>query len=75
MTDLQVIELTEGMRICSFGIEDMYTNVPKIYTLNIIDNILQNNQEYPKRNITNITNSDRTVFFYLTNSTTNKLMG
>jgi hypothetical protein len=43
--DLQSIIFNKDMRICSFDIEIMYTNTPKINTINIINNILDNNQE------------------------------
>jgi hypothetical protein len=33
------------MRICSFDIENMYTNIPKIDTINIINSILEGNKE------------------------------
>jgi hypothetical protein len=33
------------MRICSLDIENMYTNIPKIDIINIINNILENNEE------------------------------
>jgi hypothetical protein len=45
MTDLKVIELNKDMQICSFDIENMYTNISKIDTINIINNIIQNNQK------------------------------
>jgi hypothetical protein len=45
MEDLQAIELNKEVRICSFDTENMYTNIPKIDTINIISNILENNQE------------------------------
>jgi hypothetical protein len=32
------------MRLCSFDIENMYTNIPKIGIINMINTILQNNQ-------------------------------
>jgi hypothetical protein len=37
-TDLQSIEINEDMRICSFDIQNMYTNIPKVEVLNIIKN-------------------------------------
>jgi hypothetical protein len=56
-TDLQSIEINEDMRICSFDIENMYTNIPKVEVLNIIKNILKSmeqnyfrfNQQYYKQ--------------------------
>jgi hypothetical protein len=32
-------------RICSFDIENMYRNIPKIDIINVINNILENNTE------------------------------
>jgi hypothetical protein len=45
MTDLQTTELNRDMKICSFDIENMYTNIPKRYTINIINNIPESNPE------------------------------
>jgi hypothetical protein len=45
MAGLQSIDLNKDIRICSFDIENMYTNIPKIDIINIINNILENNQE------------------------------
>jgi hypothetical protein len=45
MRDLQIIELNRGTWICSFDTENMCTNIPKTDTINIINNILQDNQE------------------------------
>jgi hypothetical protein len=45
MTDLQTFELNRDMRICSFDIENMYTNTPKRDAINIINNILESNPE------------------------------
>jgi hypothetical protein len=42
MTDLQVIELNKDMRLCSFDIENMFTNIPKIGIINTINTILEN---------------------------------
>jgi hypothetical protein len=44
MTNLQDIEFKKDMRTFSFDIENLYTNIPKIDTINIINNILQDNQ-------------------------------
>jgi hypothetical protein len=44
MTDLITIELNRNTRICSF-IENMYTNIPKNDTINIINNILESNSK------------------------------
>jgi hypothetical protein len=35
-TDLQSIEIDEGVRMCPFDIENMYTNIPKLEVINII---------------------------------------
>jgi hypothetical protein len=45
MADLQAVELNKDMRLCSFDIENMYINIPKIGIVNIVNNILENNQE------------------------------
>jgi hypothetical protein len=44
MTDLQAIEINKDVRLCSFDIENMYTNIPKAEVINIINNIIQNSQ-------------------------------
>jgi hypothetical protein len=33
------------MRICSFDIENIYTNIPKREIINVINNVLENNTE------------------------------
>jgi hypothetical protein len=33
------------MRICPFDIENMYTNIPKVEVLNIIENIMESDPE------------------------------
>jgi hypothetical protein len=43
LTDLQTIEINENTRLCSFDIENMYTDIPKNNLIIIINNILQNN--------------------------------
>jgi hypothetical protein len=45
MADLQTTELNRDMRICSFDIENMYSNTPKRDTIHIINNILESNPE------------------------------
>jgi hypothetical protein len=42
---LQAIILNKDMQICSFDIENMYTDIPKINTVNIICNLLGGNPE------------------------------
>ena len=42
MTDLQDIMLNNDMKLCSFDIENMYTNLPKIGIINIINTTLEN---------------------------------
>jgi hypothetical protein len=43
MTNLKTIELNSDKRICSFNIENMYTNIPRKEVINITNNIFQNN--------------------------------
>jgi hypothetical protein len=45
MTELKTIELNNYTRICSFDIENIYTNIPRKDVINIINNILENNTE------------------------------
>jgi hypothetical protein len=45
MTDLKTIELNRNMRICSFDVESMYTDIPKNGTVNVINSILESNPE------------------------------
>jgi hypothetical protein len=45
MTNLKTIELNSDTRICSFDIENMYTNIPRKEVINITNNILENNVE------------------------------
>jgi hypothetical protein len=45
MTELKTIELNSVMRVCSFNIENMYTNIPRKDIINISNNILDNNTE------------------------------
>jgi hypothetical protein len=42
MTNLQVIEINKNMKFCSFDIENMYTNIPKIGIMNTVNTILEN---------------------------------
>lgn len=63
MTELQDIELDENMRLCSFDIENMYTNIPKgqiIKTVNNNKKQPQNQCKYPTRNNIHLRNSART---------------
>ena len=43
MNDLNTIKIDENTRLCSFDIENMYTNIPKKDIMNITKNILQRN--------------------------------
>jgi hypothetical protein len=45
MSELKAIEINNNMRICSFYIENMYTNITKREIINIINNVLENNIE------------------------------
>jgi uncharacterized coiled-coil protein SlyX len=45
MTDLKTIEINSDTRMCSFDIENMYTNIQRKEVTNIINNILENNIE------------------------------
>jgi hypothetical protein len=45
VTELKTIEPNNNTRICSFDIENMYTNIPRNVIINIINNILDNNVE------------------------------
>jgi hypothetical protein len=49
-TDLQTMEINEDMRMCSFYIENMYTTIPYIDTINIITNIFKTNSEIDESN-------------------------
>jgi hypothetical protein len=44
-TDLQSIEINKAVRICSFDIENMCTNIPKLEVMSIIKNIMENDPE------------------------------
>jgi hypothetical protein len=44
MTELETIEMDKNSRICSFDIKNMYTNIPRTETANLIYNILKTNQ-------------------------------
>jgi hypothetical protein len=50
MTDLKTIKLNSDTRICSFDIENMYTNIPRKEVINITNNILENNVEIEASN-------------------------
>jgi hypothetical protein len=43
--DLKTIELNNNTRICSFDIENVYTNIPRKDIINTNNNILENNIE------------------------------
>jgi hypothetical protein len=45
MADLELIELNKDMRIYYFDMENLYTNISKIDTTNIIYNIPGSNPE------------------------------
>jgi hypothetical protein len=45
MTELKTIELNSNTKMCSFDIENMYTNIPRKHIMNITNNILENNTE------------------------------
>jgi hypothetical protein len=45
MTDLNITELNRDTRICSFDIENMYTNIPRKDIINTINDVLDNNTE------------------------------
>jgi hypothetical protein len=45
MRDLQTIELNRDMRLCSFDIENVYINMSKIDTINIINIIVKSSSE------------------------------
>jgi hypothetical protein len=49
-TDLQSIEINEEMTMCSFDIENMYTNMPKSDTINVMDNILKTSRKVVETN-------------------------
>jgi hypothetical protein len=48
MADLQIIELNDNMRLCSFDVENMYTNIPKTEIINIISNIINEDKDINK---------------------------
>jgi hypothetical protein len=53
MADLKTMEINNDTRICSFDVENMYTNIPKREIINIINSILGNNRnpiEYLEQN-------------------------
>jgi hypothetical protein len=43
--ELKTTDMNIDMRICSFDIKNMYTNIPRKDIINIINNILDNNTE------------------------------
>jgi hypothetical protein len=45
ITDLQNIEISDNIRMCSFNIKNMYINIPKLDNINIINNTLNMNPE------------------------------
>jgi hypothetical protein len=45
ITELKIIQLNNGRRICSFDIKNIYVNIPRKVIINIINNILVNNTE------------------------------
>jgi hypothetical protein len=55
------------MGLCSFDIENMYINIPKIGIINIINTVLENKLEIDmniqKKNNTHTQNSDGTKLF------------
>jgi hypothetical protein len=55
-TDLQTIEINEDVRICSFDIQNMYTNIPKLEVIDIITNIKENGPKITKTTQEEITN-------------------
>jgi hypothetical protein len=61
ITDLQAIEINKEMRLYSFHIENIYTNIPKNSIINIINNILENNNEIEKNTQKEITQRVKTV--------------
>jgi hypothetical protein len=77
--DLQAIELNKYMRLCSFDVENMYTNIPKIDIINIINTIIENNQEIgsniQKETIRILKTMLEQNYFQKTRNTTNKPMG
>jgi hypothetical protein len=50
MSDFQIIELSENLRLCSFDVENIYTNIPKDDIINIISNTINNDQDISKDN-------------------------
>jgi hypothetical protein len=66
ITDLKPIENNKDTRICSFDIENMCTNIPKIETTDIITIILKINsgiKENSQKEITHTRNSNGTNYF------------
>jgi hypothetical protein len=60
-TDLQSIEIDKDVRMCSFDIENMYTNIPKLEVINIIENITENHTDITKTNQKETINILKTV--------------
>jgi hypothetical protein len=44
ITELETIQIDKNARICSFNIKNIYTNIPRTETTNIIHSILKTNQ-------------------------------
>jgi hypothetical protein len=61
IADLQAIDINKELRLCSFDIEKMYTNIPKNSIINIINNTLENNNEIEKNIQKEITHTVKTV--------------
>jgi hypothetical protein len=59
--DLQTIEINEDVRICSFDIQNMYTNIPKLEIMNIITDIMENNPDITKTTQEEITNIPKSI--------------
>jgi hypothetical protein len=67
ITDLQAIELNKDMRLCSFDIENMYTNIPEVDIMNIVNSIIEKNHKIDRNaqkiNNAHVGNSARTKLF------------
>jgi hypothetical protein len=55
------MENYEDMTMCSFHIENMYTNIPNLEVINITESIIENNPEIIKTNQKEIINILKTV--------------
>jgi hypothetical protein len=60
-TDLQSIEIDKDVRICSFDVDNMYTNIAKLEFISIIENIIENDPEITKSNQKEIINILKSV--------------